>query len=1843
MSGNQNEKLTEDVTQFSQDLAYETAKNSAEYFSDLAQSEAQAYDQLAGKAYADLQAAQRLAQKYAERAIAEGDASRADYFNNLSNQFNEVAHSKEGLTSERWINGVLLDKASGVLKSMGPIGDGLDLAEAAWAIKEGNYDELGRVSSGILGGIVAGAIAAAFIATLPVSGGIALGAAIVAGLFGGWAGEWWWDNIVSSSVNTDFSAAQNFVQRRDPLALDLDGDGIETVGTNNGITFDFNGDGLKTGTGWVKGDDGFLALDINGNGIIDTGAELFGVDTIKANGEKAIDGFDALRDLDSNSDEVFDAQDAQFANVRVWQDLNQDGNSQANELKSLAELNIVAINLDATATRQNSNGNLISATGTFIRGDGSEGGVNDNQSLAANLDLASNPFYREFTDSVPLDEQSKTLPGMRGSGAVRDLREAAAGSSELRDSLSAYSAATTRQEQLSKLDGLVRAWAATADFRTWDERIGELGNEGLEVRFAYSWEKPVGDGIGTGASGGTAGGSAVLGGGDSGPTTEQLATRSLLEKIRVLEVFNAQNFFNFSSTSKTEANGQKSASFEVASGTISRSVRMLLTEVRTVYLTEKDFAFNAEQIRLLNNAYESLMQSVYDGLLLQTRLKPYSDAVSLTVSESGLALDYSGALDKLTQVHASDPIKAIVDLLELGSVLAGRAGWSGNEVALAGDWVRQLTPNRYAELQVQLGASSSVAFASLDSLNLTGGGQTDFLFGSAGNNSLKGNAGSDFMDGDAGSDTLYGGAGKDWLKGGEGADRLYGEDGRDQLLGAEGNDTLSGGNGDDVLDGGIGNDNLSGDVGSDVYRFSRGWGQDSVNNYDTSTGKVDAIEFAADIAPGDIIITRSGSDLVLSLVGSTDKVTVNNYFTSDGASTYKLEEIRFADGTSWSVDKVKELALRSTGGDDKLTGYASDDQLNGGAGNDYLSGAAGNDVLGGDAGNDNLSGDDGNDSLNGGEGNDNLSGGNGNDALNGGAGTDSLNGGSGNDVLDGGVGNDSLSGDAGNDVYRFSRGWGQDSVNNYDTSTGKVDAIEFAADIAPSDIIITRSGSDLVLSLVGSTDKVTVNNYFTSDGASTYKLEEIRFADGTSWSVDKVKELALRSTGGDDKLTGYASDDQLNGGAGNDYLSGAAGNDVLGGDAGNDNLSGDDGNDSLNGGEGNDNLSGGNGNDALNGGAGTDSLNGGSGNDVLDGGVGNDSLSGDAGSDVYRFTRGWGQDSVNNYDTSTGKVDAIEFAADIAPSDIIITRSGSNLVLSLVGSTDKVTVNNYFTSDGASTYKLEEIRFADGTSWSVDQVKELALRSTGGDDNLTGYASDDQFNGGAGNDYLSGAAGNDVLGGDAGNDNLNGGNGNDVLDGGAGNDSLSGDAGSDVYRFSRGWGQDTVSNNDSSTGKVDAIEFAADIAPSDIQVTRSGDNLILSLVGSTDKVTVSNYFNSNGASNYKLEEIRFAGGTVWALADIKQMTVYGTAHNDSLADWDNLGELHGGAGNDTLDGGNGTNRLFGEAGDDVLRTDTGSSDNNVLAGGTGNDTLNGSYKSDTYLFNLGDGVDSIVETGTQTGAVDVLRFGEGIKLEDLQFQRSGVDLVIAHANGVDKVVLKNALTSTTVMATWGSTTLIEKVEFADGTTLTWAQLFANGWVQQGGSGNETLIGHAGTDELRGGAGNDTLDGGDGSNRLFGEAGDDVLRTDTGSSDNNVLAGGTGNDTLNGSYKSDTYLFNLGDGVDSIVETGSHTGAVDVLQFGSDIDAEELWLSRSGNDLKLQVIGTDDSVSIKNWYSSSSYQVEQLQVADGRALTASQVQNLVNAMASFGVPSGGESNLTADQRQQLDVVIAANWQ
>lgn len=133
----------------------------------------------------------------------------------------------------------------------------------------------------------------------------------------------------------------------DPLMIDLDGDGLELTSS---IYFDNDNDGILNRTSWVGSDDGVLVFDINSNGLIENGSEIFGDDFVKSNGEKAIDGFDALRDLDSNNDGQFDSNDSNFADVNIWRDLDQDGVADDGELFTLESLGIQSIGLEEVRT-----------------------------------------------------------------------------------------------------------------------------------------------------------------------------------------------------------------------------------------------------------------------------------------------------------------------------------------------------------------------------------------------------------------------------------------------------------------------------------------------------------------------------------------------------------------------------------------------------------------------------------------------------------------------------------------------------------------------------------------------------------------------------------------------------------------------------------------------------------------------------------------------------------------------------------------------------------------------------------------------------------------------------------------------------------------------------------------------------------------------------------------------------------------------------------------------------------------------------------------------------------------------------------------------------------------------------------------------------------------------------------------------------------------------------------------------------------------------------------------------------------------------------------------------------
>src|SRR5690606_19110347 len=207
-------------------------------------------------------------------------------------------------------------------------------------------------------------------------------------------------------------------------------------------------------------DDGILVWDRNANGIIDSGQELFGDETILSNGQKANHGFAALADLDTGhqvgntmvgaNDGVFNSNDARYADLRIWQDLNQDGINQADQLPTLAEAGITSINLASPSSNKSYGDAMLVQNGSFARADGSTG-------QAGSFVLAQNNFARQFP-AITVTEDAQTLPDIKASGWVRDLQEAASLDPDLIILLTATQTASTRADYKAAIANLLREW-----------------------------------------------------------------------------------------------------------------------------------------------------------------------------------------------------------------------------------------------------------------------------------------------------------------------------------------------------------------------------------------------------------------------------------------------------------------------------------------------------------------------------------------------------------------------------------------------------------------------------------------------------------------------------------------------------------------------------------------------------------------------------------------------------------------------------------------------------------------------------------------------------------------------------------------------------------------------------------------------------------------------------------------------------------------------------------------------------------------------------------------------------------------------------------------------------------------------------------------------------------------------------------------------------------------------------------------------------------------------------------------------------------------------------------------
>lgn len=383
----------------------------------------------------------------------------------------------------------------------------------------------------------------------------------------------------------------------------------------------------------------------------------------------------------------------------------------------------------------------------------------------------------------------------------------------------------------------------------------------------------------------------------------------------------------------------------------------------------------------------------------------------------------------------------------------------------------------------------------------------------------------------------------------------------------------------------------------------------------------------------------------------------------------------------------------------------------------------------------------------------------------------------------------------------------------------------------------------------------------------------------------------------------------------------------------------------------------------INGTNGNNVINGTYGNDTINAKRGNDRIYDYGGNETYLFNLGDGQDSILDYKGN----DRILFGAGITKNSLKFSKKDRNLVININGTTDQITVLDWFKRPD---YVIERLEFSDGSFLTSQDVEKLVntpvtniINGTPGDDNLQGTPADEIIYGFAGNDMLSGNGGIDSLIGGTGNDNyiyevgdiitenpnegidtvntgvsytlganldnlvltgnsnINGtGNTlNNIITGNSGSNILNGGTGNDAYVFNVNWGQDAVFDNSG----VDSFLFGDGILKDNIEFSKNNNDLLISDITSFDTININNWF---GGNNNKIESLVFQNGSITA-QEIDNLFVQpgevitGTSGNDNLVGTQGNDSIYGLAGNDTINGNQGADLMVGGEGNDIYYVD----------------------------------------------------------------------------------------------------------------------------------------------------------------------------------------------------------------------------------------------------------------------------------------------------------------------------------
>jgi VCBS repeat-containing protein len=825
------------------------------------------------------------------------------------------------------------------------------------------------------------------------------------------------------------------------------------------------------------------------------------------------------------------------------------------------------------------------------------------------------------------------------------------------------------------------------------------------------------------------------------------------------------------------------------------------------------------------------------------------------------------------------------------------------------------------------------------------------------------------------------------------------------------------------------------------------------------------------------------------------------------ANDVGLELVRFADGTTWDRAALAAQVLATTPGDDAVVGGYQNDTFEGGAGNDrfqdlggddtYVFGVGdgqdviedtlgriqfkpdigqndvaftrdGNDLIAtvrasGDAvrvknwlngsgridrfafangvqlsasdvqvllnvryGAEIFYGTPGDDRLTGTEKDSTLYGRDGKDTLTGGAGRDELYGEGGDDTLVGGIDRDVLYGGKGNNTYVMAVGMGLDQAIGEALALAS-DTVVFAAGIRPQDVSVQLG--------------TLTSSWAKQAGDAGYQNLVIGFGgnDALMLRTQTWGDLgrgAIQRFRFDDGTEWTLADliARADGGAvGYQAISGSAGT-ALGSQADDDIYNYTDQSVTVQARGNNDNVQLKAGNDIVSAGTGNDTVKSGAGNDLIAGEAGDDRVNAEEGDDVLVFNYGDGRD---NFTAGEG-MDTLSFGASVTPDMLSVALESDGRVQLLVDGGAGGVINLNGTSVQSLPGDLERVQFiaADGKTRVFDltgwlRANTAALLSATTDRPLAFNHSGFELTGAA---VPAGAL-----------------------------EALAYAQSGNLFT------QAALAHNNPTDGN----DVLYGTARSDILDAGMGNDMVLGLTGD--------------------DVIRGGGG------------------DDLIHGGDGNDVLDGNAGDDVIYGGDGNDVLDGNAGDDVIYGGWGA---DQLTGGTGKDQLFGEWGGDTYLYQSGHGEViieddhrvlswggiTIVDFGGGEGgffnftedkidtAPNILRFGPGIRPEDLRYAEQNGDLVIEFANQPgDRLILRGYEPGRATQ-----TRSVDIMRFADGTEIVAASIETTGKTKRADEG-DWLLGTPYADTLIGGDGNDVLDGQGGTNRLAGGVGSDEYR------------------------------------------------------------------------------------------------------------------------------------------------------